>query len=397
MVALTFCESSLPAPIQAQAEGIDILPHESTTSEAVMQIKPNVNWQLYRDLQTVPPQVTDYLTQSPHGSVFQSPEWVMATHPNSKRCVVATAMEGNRPLFAALVEKSRLPGTPYHYGYVHRGPVMDDIDQAVTMWPAFERLMQKEGICATTIKPQWEQNAATALVDFLKFRGYATATDNQSHANTLCIDLERSTDEIFRKDLNSMRRGRIRKAIKLGIRTERVRSDAEMAAFWEIYRTMCDRKGIKYWSSEMFRRIYRYSQQHPDNCICLIGWLNGDLIGGLIVLKHGRMAEFTKGGSTSKPMAGVPKTELLHWEAIQWAKRTGARFYDLGGITPGAEKGSQEYGINKFKSGFTKQHMQLFGPMEKVFRPVPYRIFHSLRKVKKSLTTVAPQLRRVLQ
>jgi lipid II:glycine glycyltransferase (peptidoglycan interpeptide bridge formation enzyme) len=352
---------------------------------------------LYRELQTVPRQVTDYFTQNPHGSVFQSPSWVLATHANPRRSIAATAFEGNRPVFAALVEKSRLPGTPYHYGYIHRGPVMDDIDRAVALWPAFEKLMQREGICATTIQPQWEHNAAAVLIDFLKSRGYATATDSQSHANTLCIDLQRSTDEIFRKDLNSMRRGRIRKAIKLGIRTERVRSDAEMAAFWEMYRKMCDRKGIKYWSSEMFRRVYRYSQQHPDNCICLMGWLDGELIGGLIVLKHGNMAEFTKGSSTSKPLSGVPKTELLHWEAILWAKSAGARFYDLGGITPGAEKGSQEWGINKFKSGFSKQQMQLFGPMEKVFHPAAYRIFHSLRKVKKSLAMVAPQLRRVLQ
>jgi lipid II:glycine glycyltransferase (peptidoglycan interpeptide bridge formation enzyme) len=361
-----------------------------------MQTYPSVKWHVYRDLKTIPRQVTTYLTESPHGSVFQSPPWVLATHSNPERCVVITAFQGNRLVFAALLEKSKLPGTPYHYGYIHHGPVVDDMDLAVALWPDFEAFYQAEGVCATTIQPQWEQQRAAPLCDYLKRQGYTISTDSGSHADTLCIDLRRSIDDIFRKDLNSMRRGRIRKAIKLGMRTDRVRNDTEMEAFWNMYRTMCNRKKIKFWSADMFRRVYHYSRQHPDNAVCLLGWLNGDLIGGLIVLKHGNIAEFTKGSSTSKPLTGVPKTELLHWEAIHWAKRVGARFYDLGGITPDARKGSQEWGINKFKRGFSKQHMQLFSPMQKVFRPVPFKIFHSLRKAKKSLTLVVPQVQKVM-
>lgn len=359
-----------------------------------MDIQPTFNWQVYQDAGETPPSVIDYLTESRHGSIFQSPPWTMATHPHPDRCIVAAAFHGHQPVFAALVEKSRLPGTGYFYGYIHRGPVFDDVDLAVGLWPKFEEIIRNEGICAATVQPFWEYRPVTPLIRHLMSEGYFISTKSRAHSQTLTIDLHRSIEEIFRDSLSSMRRGRIRKANKLGMTVRPAADEMEMATFWNMYHTMCQRKGIRSWPLERFKAVFNYSRRHPGLCTCLIAWLDGEIVGGIIVLRHGKTAEFTKGGSTSKKLPGVPKTELLHWQAIQWAKETGAAVYDFGGYTPNASKGSQEWGINKFKEGFTKRRVRLFEPMEKIYSPIPFQIFDSLREAKKRLSTIIPAVQR---
>ncbi len=71
-------------------------------------------------------------------------------------------------------------------------------------------------------------------------------------------------------------------------------------------------------------------------------------------LNHGDYVDNPATGMTRLPGSRAPLTYALIWDLIQWAKRVGARWFDLGGVTL-AEGGTGDSlrGISAFKRGFS--------------------------------------------
>jgi hypothetical protein len=69
---------------------------------------------------------------------------------------------------------------------------------------------------------------------------------------------------------------------------------------------------------------------------------------------HGDHAEYHVGASTRDPAIRTPLAYPLMWELITWARRTGARWFDLGGVTAGG--GDDPLGgISDFKRYFSER------------------------------------------
>ena len=68
----------------------------------------------------------------------------------------------------------------------------------------------------------------------------------------------------------------------------------------------------------------------------------------------------------------MPQTHVLAWELIRWAKRHGASFFDLGGVTPSTHTGPDPFqGISAFKRFFSKTEVTLGD--EWVLEPSPLK------------------------
>ncbi len=71
---------------------------------------------------------------------------------------------------------------------------------------------------------------------------------------------------------------------------------------------------------------------------------------------HGEYAHYDAAGSTRPDDLRVPLAYALLWDLICWAKRGGAKWFDLGGITFGHRDSSDPLGgISDFKRYFSKQ------------------------------------------
>jgi len=354
-----------------------------------MKSRDSVEWVKYRSLARIPDTVSYFLSNSAHGSILQNPKWYLQIANNPSRYMVVAALEGDHPVFAALVRKSHIPAMTYFIGSIERGPVFKDVDQAISLWEKFESLLHADGLRALEIHPFWERVEADRLNAYLLQRGYGHAVEKRSHTETVTIDLNPPEEQIF-NSLKGSRRNMIRKALKLGISVETVKTKEKMERFWRMYRDMSRSKGLSYWPLTKFERIRRFSIDHPRDCVCLIGSLEGEIIGGHIALRHADVVEVTRGGASIRLNNGVPKTDLILWESILWAKRQGARVYDFGGITPNAEIGSPEWGVNRFKFDFSARRVLLFEPMEKIFNAKIYKMHASMKKVKKVVRQFLP-------
>jgi lipid II:glycine glycyltransferase (peptidoglycan interpeptide bridge formation enzyme) len=184
--------------------------------------------------------------------------------------------------------------------------------------------------------------------------------------------------------LRSFRKGTrsaIRQAQRAGITTD---EGGQAEAQWveSFYADMVARKGATPRPKGFFVRLAAFIEQNPDSGFLLISQLGERSLGGIFILRHGQRALYAFGAS-GRPERGLPMTHLLHFEAMIRARRLGCAVYDLCGFSTGTGaqgERSARQSINLFKSGFSKQSVDLLPTQEIVLRPVLYRLVEDVRR-----------------
>jgi lipid II:glycine glycyltransferase (peptidoglycan interpeptide bridge formation enzyme) len=120
-----------------------------------------------------------------------------------------------------------------------------------------------------------------------------------------------------------------------------------------------------------------------DQCRLLVAEIDGVPIAALIVFRYGHRAWYFYGASSNAHRDKMPNY-LLQWEAIRWAKSQGCTQYDLWGV-PDADLATLEenftrqtkglWSVYRFKRGFGGELMRAAGPWDRVYKPIPYRLY----------------------
>ncbi len=329
----------------------------------------DIKWDIITNLKNVNKEIADFLSKSPHGSLFQSPQWTGQTDKAGKSFIVCAFKDNRKPIFGALILKSLIPGTRYFVGTIRRGPVFKKIDTALSLWSSFEKQVLDKGVISLIVNPYWEYYESMALKEYLAINGYKLSHELSGHSETLVIDLSKSEEDIFKNSVDSKTRNMIRKGLRMNIKSRPAESLDEIKQFRDLHQKMAQIKNIKGPSLEEFKNIFTFTQENPGEGVCILSWLDHNMVGGCIILRHGCRMVYSWGASTDKRLKGVPKTENALWESILWAKKTGAALFDLGGVKPGAEKKSDFALINSFKMGFSRDRIKLFPTLQKDFKP----------------------------
>ncbi len=339
-----------------------------------------MDWTVVHATDAIEEKDRDFLLTQNHGSIFQSPEWYLAIE-KGRSPIAVLARRGGETVFAAMVERQFFPKTRYFSAMVRRGPVFSTVDDALLLWSEFEQQIKNLGAFSLSVFPYWERTDLKPLEEKLTGLGYQLDPSVKTHQHSAVIDLSPDIEEILMGAVSSKTRNMIRKGDKLGVVTRLVKDEQELETFWKMHRVTCIKKGSEGPGLDMFMEIWRLSQKNPESCACIIAELEDDMIGGCIILRHGDRAVYTWGSSTDKPMKGVPKTELVLWASVAWAKSIGLATFDLGGITPDAEKGSAAAGINRFKKGFSSEFIELFPAHYKVLNSPVNTLYTTLKSL----------------
>ncbi len=107
---------------------------------------------------------------------------------------------------------------------------------------------------------------------------------------------------------------------------------------------------------------------------------DGDVLGGLVLYRHGRRLSTAHSGDRAERRRDHPGAmHLLRWRAIELALAEGCTEMDLGGVDiAGARRppvdGEPTYGLYEHKRSFGARWVQLAGAREIVVRPLRYRV-----------------------
>lgn len=127
---------------------------------------------------------------------------------------------------------------------------------------------------------------------------------------------------------------------------------------------------------------FAFAGRHPDRG-ALFGLFMKDRPDRLLAyttgFRSGASAEYSSAGSLDDPgLRELPFNYWLLWELLRWAKRSGASFFDLRGVTSGGSADPLA-GISAFKRRFASRETEVNREMTAVLKPAMNALHASLR------------------
>ena len=204
--------------------------------------------------------------------------------------------------------------------------------------------------------------------------GFAQMPAPRCYQHTLLLDLDADEESIFASFHRSGRQN-IRTARKHPVRIAPIVDPAQFARLDEIAAETFTRTGGRYQVVD-WTRIATISEREPGSSR-LVGLFRTDCAGPDALLAfawacaHGDHAHYSSAGSTRQVDRRIPLLYPLIWDLICWAKRGGARYFDLGGVTPGSSDTDDPLGgISDFKRCFSGRAAQVGGEWSYEPRPM---------------------------
>jgi lipid II:glycine glycyltransferase (peptidoglycan interpeptide bridge formation enzyme) len=302
-----------------------------------------------------------FVEGAPSGHYAQTRAWG-ALLEASRPCRVryARIFDGRALVGCALLELPGVAGVPLRpLARVERGPVTARPEDVPRVARALAAAALKRGVLQLRVMPYWSGDAASAVEQALAHEGFRDVqAPDGSHAETLRVTVAARSDEALlegpgRKSLRQQLRLAEREGVVVeaagaeGVATLRTLHDALMAAQ--------DRKGK---SRAYYDALAAYLHDGERRGRVFLARQGDELLAAGLVLRHGALATYVLGASTSAPRK-FSKTASLLMAAMRWARESGCEVFDLGGVPPEADRDPKRNAIAKFKFEFDKTRVRL--------------------------------------
>jgi peptidoglycan pentaglycine glycine transferase (the first glycine) len=192
---------------------------------------------------------------------------------------------------------------------------------------------------------------------------------------TLLIDLRKDLNDILAR-MRAKTRYNIHLAERSGI-SVREGTEQDLSIFYRTLLATRERQNFTEYPEEYWNRFYRTFSACGYTKLFFSEY-SGEVISSILLVNFGDTVIFKKGGWMGNHKELHPN-ELLHWEAIQWAKHQGYHYYDFEGILPEAAKAIQQEGsipkifqgtVTWFKLGFGGKVTFYPGAFDYFYNPV---------------------------
>jgi len=188
---------------------------------------------------------------------------------------------------------------------------------------------------------------------------------------TLVINLDNSLDYIWKNNIDSKRRNKIRKAEKNNIEIELVDvKKMNFKDFYNLYENANKKYNLKSLPEKFFLELINKSKNIGIEII--LAKKDNHLLNGVAIIYDKNYSYYWLGFSDDK-VPNLGQGELLQWEAIKRMKEFGCKYYDLCYI----EKERLPH-IYEFKKGFSKDEIPIFILSK---RHIWYRILNRIIKL----------------
>lgn len=293
----------------------------------------------------------EFVTAHPAGSQAQSSGW--GDYQATRGWIVVRHVARRDDDIAGVVQalERRVPGVGV-IRYVDRGPL--GIDAA-----AVEELASK------VARPPGSRRARVVIADppdeagsaALGTIGYLPANVKLTLAATTRIDLSGTDDEILAA-MKSKTRYNVRKGVRAGV-TVREGGVDDIAAFHAMLEDTGRRQRFAATSRSQLEQLLAILGPRGE-AVLLLAEHEGDMLAGILLTAFGDRATYKRGAWSGRDAALHPN-EVLHWEAMRWARRHRLRWYDFDGVDPavaaeiergGALSAKAEQSVTRFKLGF---------------------------------------------
>lgn len=327
----------------------------------------------------------EFVSQSPHGHMMQSPRWA-SVKANWNSDLVYLRDNGKISAAMSIVSISN-DGGESSFMYAPRGPVCDiwDTDLVRRLIAEAEPAFKERKGFLLRIDPEVDYTGE--LADTIRAANFNSGsfvlrtpeeTDMHAFSNpplNMVADLTGKDADTLIDTYPSKTRGKIRKPFKSGLVTRAVRItdpdfEAALDEFYRLTGIMAERQGITYRPKEYFVRLMN---AYPQSRLYLTEHVeSGTVLASSIVVGYNRKA-FYMYSASSNEMRNFRASDQMNFVAMQDSIRDGRSEYDMGGIFTT----DIDDGLYNFKRQFCGEQglRRMIGELDLVFDESKYQEF----------------------
>lgn len=225
------------------------------------------------------------------------------------------------------------------------------------------------------IPPDWEDSGAVAIADSLRAHGWRQDTTESTGFGDIQpryvfqVGLADKTEDDVLRGFNQLWRRNIKKAEKAGV-TVRRGTRADLAAFHPVYQETAERDGFLARPLSYFQGMWdALNTEQPDRMSVYLAEHEGRVLAATTMVRVGTHVWYSYGASSNTGREVRP-SNAIQWRMITDSLASGARVYDLRGISDTIDPDDPLFGLIQFKLGTGGYALEYIGEWDYALRPV---------------------------
>jgi len=291
------------------------------------------------------------------GSVLQSWEWGEFRSRHGWRPVRLASGESAVQLLVRRLPGSWISGS---LAYAPHGPVAEDAAAVAEAAAGAAEHARRLGAVLVDLEPRQPEG--------FKAPGFSATGSSVQPRCTLVVEVRDDPEEQLSALPKDTRYG-VRRARREGVVARTTEGTEDIEAFMDLHEETARRQGFALRPREYYRQ---FVHDLPARVITARREGEGRLLAGAVVLTFGEEAYYLYGAS-SREGENLYASYLVQFEALEAARRAGARRYDMWGIPCRPHEGHPMWGVYKFKKKFGEREERYAGTLRRELRPLRAR------------------------
>ena len=326
-----------------------------------------------------------FVDKHSEGHLYQSWSWGELKTPDWSPLRLGL-WDGEYMVAAAQILRRTIPHIPLrlgHLAYIPNGPVIDWSQAALvrTFFSLLHAYLRKQGTLTLHMDLGLEQASAgnSCVIHYLT-QPAPYPVESILALRTIVLDLS-ADEETLLSRMKRQTRQNIGLAARKGVTVRVATSPKEVSEWYKLCQETGERNDFGIYSFDEYLRVWELFAAR-DELRLFLAEHEGHLLAGIFVALFAGRAIALYGASSNEAWHLRPNN-ALHWEAIRWAKRRGARLYDFGGISETDDPNDPLEGVYRFKRGWGGRVIQFLGGYEYIYHPLVISLFEKLSRIAK--------------
>ena len=312
----------------------------------------------------------DFVTSHEEANFLQAWAWGEFHLSRNKKIVRRIVLDDKDKPVAAYVGEIETAKRG-KYMAIAGGPIMDWSDKKIVraVFKDIKEQGQANNCVFIRVRPQLK--ASKKAEKLFQDLGLQPAPYYLSVELAGVLDLNQSGDEIKKNAATRIRRA-LNKAKKEGVTVETSVDPKDIKKFYKIQLETASRHNFYAFSEDFLEKQFAAFAKNGQVKL-YIAKHNNKILAENFMIFYGNEASYHYGVS-SEAGTKISSAPLLHFTAMEDARKQGIKRYNFWGITGVDETKHRFYGVSQFKRGFGVVELQYLHAHDMVLKPLAYKL-----------------------
>ena len=312
----------------------------------------------------------DFVTSHEEANFLQAWAWGEFHLSRNKKIVRRIVLDDKDKPVAAYVGEIETAKRG-KYMAIAGGPIMDWSDKKIirAVFKDIKEQGQANNCVFIRVRPQLK--ASKKAEKLFQDLGLQPAPYYLSVELAGVLDLNQSEDEIKKNAATRIRRA-LNKAKKEGVTVETSVDPKDIKKFYKIQLETASRHNFYAFSEDFLEKQFAAFAKNGQVKL-YIAKHNNKILAENFMIFYGNEASYHYGVS-SEAGTKISSAPLLHFTAMEDARKQGIKRYNFWGITGVDETKHRFYGVSQFKRGFGVVELQYLHAHDMVLKPLAYKL-----------------------